>query len=174
MYNKSKAAVVAGLVATSLTMAAAPVSADVNVYSYRQPFLMKPLFDKFTEKTGIAVNVVYAKKGVAERLKREGANSPADLVMTVDIGRLNDVKKAGVVQPVDSPVLKANIPASLRDSDNHWFGLTTRARVIVASKDRVAKGTIKTYEDLASSAAKGKVCTRSGNIKHIVKNFVLD
>jgi iron(III) transport system substrate-binding protein len=156
------AAVLAGVTAISAS------AAEVNVYSYRQPFLMKPLFDNFTSQTGIGVNVVYAKKGVAERLKREGSNSPADLVMTVDIGRLNDVKKAGVTQAVDSAVLKANIPASLRDDESHWFGLTTRARVIAASKDRVPKGTINTYEDLASAAAKGKICTRSGKHAYMV------
>lgn len=158
-----------GMVAVLASVTAISASAaEVNVYSYRQPFLMKPLFDKFTAQTGVDVKVVYAKKGVAERLKREGANSPADLVLTTDIGRLNDVKKAGVTQAVDSAVLNANIPASLRDNEKHWFGLTTRARVIVASKDRVPKGTIKSYEDLAGPAAKNKICTRSGKHAYMV------
>ena len=92
-------------------------AAEVNVYSYRQPFLMKPLFDEFTKETDVKVNVVYAKKGLTERLVREGKNSPADVVLTVDIGRLNDVKQAGVTQAVDSAVLNGNIPANFRDSE---------------------------------------------------------
>lgn len=143
-------------------------AAEVNVYSYRQPFLMKPLFDTFTKETGIKVNTVYAKKGLIERLKREGADSPADVILTVDIGRLNDVKQAGVTQPVSSGALNKNIPENFRDIDNHWFGLTSRARIIVASRDRVAKGTIKTYEDLATDKAANKICTRSGKHPYMV------
>ena len=142
-------------------------AAEVNVYSYRQPFLMKPLFDEFTKETDVKVNVVYAKKGLTERLVREGKNSPADVVLTVDIGRLSDVKQAGVTQAVDSATLNSNIPANFRDSENHWFGLTTRARVIVASRERVPAGTIETYEDLASSKAK-QICTRSGKHSYMV------
>ena len=138
---------------------------EVNVYSYRQPFLIKPMFDAFTRETGIEVNVVYAKKGLIERLEQEGRNSPADLIFTVDIGRLTDAVGAGVTQAVVSDALTANIPAQFRDEGGHWFGLTTRARVIVASKERVAEGDITRYEDLADEKWKGKVCTRSA--KHV-------
>ena len=140
----------------------------VNVYSYRQPFLITPMFDAFTRETGIGVNVVHAKKGLVERLEQEGANSPADLIFTVDIGRLTDAARAGVTQPVRNATLEANIPAQYRDPDHHWFGLTTRARIIVASKDRVPPGAITSYEDLADPMWKGRVCTRSGKHAYMV------
>ncbi len=149
----------------SLSIAAA---AEVNVYSYRQPFLIKPLFDAFTQETGIKVNTVYAKKGLVERLKNEGKNSPADLIFTVDIGRLTDAMKAEVTQTVESAVLNENIPAHFRAANGHWFGLTTRARVIAASKERVKQGDISTYEDLADPKWKGKICTRSGKHPYMV------
>ncbi len=140
----------------------------VNVYSYRQPFLIKPMFDAFTRQTGIAVNVVYAKRGLVERLRQEGSISPADLIFTVDIGRLTDAVNAGVTQPVKRAALKTNIPPQYRDPDHQWFGLTARARIIVASKDRVEPGEIATYEDLADPKWKGRVCTRSGKHAYMV------
>ena len=135
---------------------------EVNVYSYRQAFLVEPLFQGFTEETGIKVNVVFAKKGLAERLQREGANSPADLIFTVDIGRLNEVVEKDLVQAVDSKVLTENIPAQYREPGNLWFGLTTRTRSVYASKERVDLADIQRYEDLADPKWKGKICTRSG------------
>lgn len=140
-------------------------ASEVNVYSYRQPFLIKPMFDLFTKETGIKVNTVFAKKGLVERLKSEGVNSPADLIFTTDIGRLDGAVQGGVTQPVESDVLNGNIPAEFRDADGHWFGLTNRARIIVASKERVAADEISTYEDLADPKFKNRVCTRSG--KHV-------
>ncbi len=159
--------VAVGLVALTIGKGSvfANVAGEVNVYSYRQPFLIKPLFDAFTARTGIKVNVVFAKKGLVERLKREGANSPADLIFTVDIGRLSDVVDANLAQPVGTETLAQNIPAQYRHPDGLWFGLTTRARIIVASKDRIKSGEIRDYEDLADPAWKGRVCTRSG--KHV-------
>lgn len=150
--------------ATLMALAgAAPVLAEeVNVYSLRQPELVQPLFDLFTQKTGIAVNVAYVEKGMVERLVSEGGRSPADLVMTVDIARLAQVVAAGVTQPVVSEVLAANIPAEFRDPANQWFGLTTRARIVYASKDRVADGEVTTYEDLADPKWRGRICTRPG------------
>jgi iron(III) transport system substrate-binding protein len=141
-----------------------PASAqgEVNLYSYRQPFLIQPLLKAFTKKTGIDVNVVFAPKGVLERLKAEGANSPADAVLTVDIGRLHDMVEAGVLRPVASPTLQKNIAAQYRHPDGLWFGLTVRARVFYVSKDRVAPGAIASYEDLARPDLKGRVCIRSG------------
>lgn len=135
---------------------------EVNVYSLRQPELVQPLFDRFTEETGIAVNVAFVEKGMVERLVSEGDRSPADLVMTVDIARLAQVVEAGVTQPVDSAVLQANIPAAFRDPGNQWFGLTTRARIVYASKERVAEGEVTTYEDLADPKWQGRICTRPG------------
>ncbi len=135
---------------------------QVNVYSHRQPELIQPLLDAFTAETGIAVNVAFVDKGMVERLVAEGDRSPADLVLTVDIARLMQVVDAGVTQPVQSDVLEAAIPAQFRDAGDQWFGLTSRARVVYASKDRVAPGEVTTYEDLASDNWKGRICARSG------------
>jgi len=149
--------------ALALTGAALPaLSQEVNVYSHRQPELIQPLIDAFTAQSGITVNIAFVDKGMVERLVAEGNRTPADLVLTVDIARLSEVVNAGVTQPVDSAVLQANIPAQYRDPGNQWFGLTSRARIIYASKDRVAEGDVTTYEDLADPKWTGRICTRSG------------
>lgn len=153
----SALAVAGGLVATG-----AQAAQEVNVYSYRQPFLIEPIFDAFTRETGIKVNVVFAKTGLEERLKREGKNSPADLILTVDVGRMDDLVNDGLTQPVSSEKLNTNIPASYRDPEGRWFSLTSRARVLFASRERVPEGTVKTYEELADPKWKGKLCSRSG------------
>lgn len=147
----------------ALTAAATTTLADeVNVYSYRQPELIKPLIDAFEEKSGNVVNTVFLESGMLERLKAEGDRSPADLVFTVDISRLTELKEAGLTQPVESAVLLDNIPAEMRDQDNHWFGLTGRARLVYASKERVTDGEVTTYEDLSSDTWRGRICTRPG------------
>ena len=133
---------------------------EVNIYSYRQEFLIKPLLDAFTDKTGIKANVVYAKSGVAERLKREGKNSQADVVLTVSVGVLNEFVENKTVQKIKSSTVIKNVPKYYRENSNYWVGLTTRARIIYASKTRVKPGAITTYEDLANSRWKGKVCSR--------------
>lgn len=151
------------LVATAFVSTALPAFADeVNIYSHRQPELIQPLLEAFTAETGIAVNIAFVDKGMAERLVAEGDRSPADLVLTVDVARLIEVVKAGVTQPVESAVLTSNIPAEYRDPANQWFGLTTRARIIYANKDRVKDGEVTTYEDLADPKWKGRLCMRSG------------
>ncbi len=150
------------LAALALTTALPALADEVNVYSHRQPELLQPLVDAFTADTGIAVNVAFVDKGMAERLQAEGDHSPADIVMTVDVARLQQIVDAGVTQAVQSEVLSANVPEALRDPAGHWFGLTTRARIIYASKERVAAGEVTTYEDLASDKWKGRLCTRSG------------
>ena len=136
---------------------------EVNVYSYRQPILIDPFFDEFTKSTGIKVNVLHAKKGLLERLLAEGANTPADLVLTVDIARLNQFVIKDVLIPIKSLILKNNIPSHLRDSENKWFALSKRARIVVISKDRVPSGAITKVEDLADTKWKGKICTRKGS-----------
>ena len=147
----------------ALAAFAAPALAEeVNVYSHRQPELIQPLFDAFTAETGITVNVAFVDKGMVERLQSEGDRSPADLVLTVDIARLSQVVEAGVTQPVESDILNANIPAEFRDPGNLWFGLTSRARILYASKERVADGEVTTYEDLADPKWQGRICTRPG------------
>jgi len=143
---------------------------EVNIYSYREPQLIDPLLKAFTDKTGIKANVVYAAAGLNERLAAEGQNSPADLLFTVDAGRLSEAKDAGLTQPVTlTPALQA-IPKQLRDPDNHWFGLTMRGRVVYASKDRVKQDAI-TYEELADPKWKGKICARSG--QHVYNTSLL-
>lgn len=143
--------------------AAAGARADdeVNIYSYRQPYLIDPLLKAFTERTGIKANVVFAKKGLIERIAAEGKNSPADVLLTVDIGRLTGAVARGITQPVKSANLDKAIPAAFRDSNGHWFGLTRRLRVIYASNERVQQDAI-TYEELADPKWHGKVCVRSG------------
>ncbi|WP_370229687.1 Fe(3+) ABC transporter substrate-binding protein [Salipiger bermudensis] len=151
------------LMAGAAVLAAAPVVAEeVNVYSYRQPELLQPLLDAFTKETGIEVNMAYLAKGMVERLQAEGDRTPADLVFTVDISRLAAVVDAGVTQPVTTDYLQEHVPAQYHDPDGHWWGLTTRARVVYASKDRVADADITTYEDLADPKWQGRICTRSG------------
>jgi len=151
-------------VAVSALLSTPPVNAadEVNLYSYRQPFLIEPLLKSFTDETGIKVNVVFAKKGMLEKIQAAGSNNPADAVLTVDIGRLYGLKQAGVFEPVNSDVLNANIPAHLRDPDGLWFGLTQRSRIALTSKDRVKPGELTTYEDLADPKFRGRICVRSG------------
>jgi len=134
---------------------------EVNLYSYRQEFLIRPLLDAFTTETGIAVNVQFVKGGILKRMQEEGEAGAADLVLTADIATLNQHVEADTFQPVESPVLAANIPAQFRDPAGKWFGLTTRARVIVYAKNRINPGEIKTYEDLADPKWAGRICTRS-------------
>ena len=124
--------------------------------------------DGFTEQTGIAVNVAFLNKGMIERLRAEGRRSPADLVFTTDISRLHSVVSAGLTQPVTEANPTDNIPAAYRDPGNHWFGLTLRARVIYASKARVKKGEVTSYEDLADPKWQGRICTRSGTHSYML------
>ena len=150
----------------AIALMAFPFSAsadgEVNIYSYRQSYLLKPLLDAFEKETGIESNVVFAKQGLAERLEREGRNSPADVVMTVDISRINELVERDLVQGVRNETLEKNIPENLRHPEGKWFALTTRARLIYTSKERVKEGEITTYEELADEKWKDRICTRSG------------
>ncbi len=151
----------------SMTLAAG----EVNIYSYRQPELIKPLLDAFTKETGITTNVLFLDKGLVERIRAEGANSPADVILTVDIQRLTEAKDGGVVQPVvDNATINKDIPAAFRDPAGEWFGLTTRGRVVYASKDRVSQNSI-TYEELADPKWKGKICIRDGQHSYNIALF---
>jgi iron(III) transport system substrate-binding protein len=134
----------------------------VNVYSYRQPELVQPLFDAFTKNTGIAVRMIYAEKGLIERIEQEGELSPADVLLTSDVGRLVEASAKGLAQPVDNEKINSNVPENLRDVEKQWFGLTMRARVIYASRERVAQDAIS-YEELADPKWLGKICTRPGD-----------
>lgn len=149
------------LLAALVASTALPALAqEVNIYSHRQPELIQPLLDAFTAETGIPVNIAFVDKGMVEKLKAEGDRSPADLVLTVDIARLTEVVDSGVTQPVTNEALAAAIPAEMRDPEGDWFGLTTRARIVYASKERVADGEVTTYEDLADPKWQGRICTR--------------
>ncbi|MFM7083966.1 MAG: Fe(3+) ABC transporter substrate-binding protein [Hyphomicrobium sp.] len=134
---------------------------EVNVYSYREPELIKPMLESFTAKTGIKVNYIFAKDGLIERMRAEGANSPADVLLTNEFGLLILAKEAGVTASNNSEDLITRIPTSLQDPEGHWFALTRRARVFFVSKDRVKEDTLS-YEDLAQAKWKGRICMRSG------------
>ncbi|MCJ8302426.1 extracellular solute-binding protein [Shewanella sp.] len=140
---------------------AANAAENLTVYSYRQAFLVGPILANFTKETGIDVDVVFSKKGIAERMMREGRLSPADIVLTSDFSRLMELVDKNLVIPVDSELLKANIPAKYRSVEDNWYALTMRVRNIYSSKDRLGKLDID-YEDLADPKYKGKICTRSG------------
>ena len=156
------------LTTSAFATTTAHAAEEVNVYSYRQPFLIKPMFDQFTKETGIKVNTVFAQSGLVERLQNEGRNSPADIIFTVDVGNLNNAVTKGLTQGVDSELLTANVPAAFRDPDGQWYGLTNRARIIVTSKERVSEAEVESYEDLAKPEFAGRICTRSG--KHVYMN----
>jgi len=152
--------------AASLCLAAltpAPANAGkVNLYSYRQPFLIRPLLDAFTEETGIEVRVVFAKQGMVEKILAAGENSPADAVLTSDIGRLDALQQADLLEPIRSDTLDAHVPAHLRHPDGLWFGLTTRARVIWAHRERVVPDEVHSLSDLTDPKFRGRLCMRSG------------
>ena len=133
----------------------------LTVYSYRQAFLVEPILTRFTEETGIGVNLVFAKDGIAERLVREGRLSPADLVLTSDFSRLVELVDKDLTSPVKNPLLESNIPAQYRDPDGQWYALTMRVRNLYTAKDRLGQQQL-TYEELADPKYKGKICTRSG------------
>ena len=159
------------LTAVTLAVLAAATSQaranEVNIYTYREAQLIQPLLDAFTKDTGIKTNVVSASSGLEQRIKAEGANSPADVLLTVDIGRLQEAVDLGITQPVKSAVLEKASPEQYRDPNGHWFGISMRARVVYASKERVKQDAI-TYEELADPKWKGRICIRSG--QHIYNN----
>jgi iron(III) transport system substrate-binding protein len=135
----------------------------VNVYNSRHYQTDQALWDGFTKATGIAVNIVDGThEQLIERMRTEGANSPADVFITVDAGRLAQAMQLGLLQPIESDLLDSRIPENLRDPDGLWYGLAVRARVLVYAKDRLEPSQIPTYESLADPALKGKVLTRSG------------
>ena len=152
-----------------LALGSVALGADVNVYSARHYDTDLALYERFTEQTGIAVNLIEGgSDGLIERIRNEGEFSPADLLITVDAGRLWRAQQQGIFQPIDSAVLRERIPAHLRDSDGHWFGLSKRARVIVYSKAKGLPNGIVRYEDLTDERLRGQVCMRSsGNIYNL-------
>lgn len=155
------------MVAAPVGLVPVPAAADeVNLYSHRHYEEDERVFALFTERTGIAVNVVRAEADqLMERLRSEGAASPADLLVTVDAGRLHRAKTEGLLQPVESAELEELVPESMRDPEGHWFAFTARARVMIYAPDRVAADELSTYEALAARQWRGRLLTRSsGNI----------
>ena len=136
---------------------------SLNIYSHRQPYLLKPFIEAYTKKTGVKLNVVYSSKGLAQRLAAEGANSPADLILTVDIARLYRYEDLDLLAKIDSKILNEKIPPYLRSKNNTWFGLSKRTRAIAISRERVKSGQVLRYEDLADPKLKGKICSRPGS-----------
>ena len=153
------------LTATVLLLCSTQVFAnEINVYSAREEQLIKPLLDAFSKDTGIKVNLVTGDDDpLLERLKREGENSPADVLITADAGRLYRAVENGSLQPIQSAKLNQAIPAHLRDAGNQWFGLTYRARVLFYNPATVKAAELSTYEDLADPKWKGRICVRSSN-----------
>ncbi len=161
--NRASLAVMGALVAASPAWA----QGEVNVYTYRETKLVQPLFDAFTKDTGIKVNVISASSGLEQRIKTEGANSPADVLLTVDISRLEDAVQNGITQPIGSKAVDAVVPSAFRDPEGHWAAVAMRARIVYASKARVPQSALA-YEELADPKWKGKICIRSG--QHMYNN----
>ena len=137
---------------------------QIVVYSARNEQLIKPMFDAYTKETGVDIKFITDKEGpLMQRLKAEGAGSPADILLTVDAGNLWQARQMQLLKPVKSTVLEANIPAHLRDADNYWFGLSVRARTIVYNTQRVKPEQLSTYEDLADPKCKKRLCLRSAD-----------
>jgi iron(III) transport system substrate-binding protein len=155
--------VVMALAAVMMLQAVAWASADeLVVYTARKEHLVKPLFDAYTKKTGVEIKYVTDKAGaLLQRLKAEGTNTPADILITVDAGNLWHAANVGLLEPVKSEVLEANVPSHLRDAEGRWFGLSVRARTIVYSTERLKPSDMSTYEDLATSKWKGRLCLRT-------------
>jgi iron(III) transport system substrate-binding protein len=153
----------AGLVALALACGNAGAQDNVlNIYSSRHYQTDEALYGNFTTLTGIKINRIDASEdALIERIRNEGAKSPADVLITVDAGRLWRVEQLGLLQPVKSATLESRIPASFRDPGGQWFGFSLRARVIAYDKDKVKPAEIQTYESLADPRWKGKICTRS-------------
>lgn len=151
------------LAALALSAAAPPVLAEgIVVYSARNEQLIKPLFDAYTRDTGVQIRFITDKEGpLMARLKAEGKNTPADVLLTVDAGNLWQASEEGLLRPIRSQTLETNVPAHLRDPDNEWFGLSVRARTIVYNTGKLKPADLSTYEDLADPKWKGRVCLRT-------------
>lgn len=157
LFLDKRFGIVAALALTSAGMANAQ---ELNLYTTREPGLIEPLLESFTKDTGIKVNTIFVRDGLTERVAAEGERSPADVLMTVDLGNLLDLVEKGLTQPVRSATLEAAIPAHLRGANGDWFSLSLRARVLYAAKDLDL--TTFNYEDLADERWRGKICIRSG------------
>lgn len=151
-------------VTSVITFSSQAAAAQVNVYSARQEELIKPVLDKFSAETGIQVNLITGKPDeLISRMASEGRNSPADVLISTDVGRLYRAQSQGLLQPITSDALTAAIPAHLRDPAQHWFGLTMRARPILYIPGKVDPKQLSTMEDLTSEQWRGRICIRSSD-----------
>ena len=170
-----KIALSAALISTSIAVGFGVESStahagELNIYSYRSPILLEPFLTKYTAKTGTRFNVVHAPKGLVTRLKSEGSATKADLVLTVDVSRVEELADTGLLDRLNSPVINKNVPAHLRDVSDTWTALSLRARIVVAS-DAVKNGEINRIEDLVNPKWKGRICTRKGS--HVYNRALL-
>ncbi len=164
MFKSTPFRLLSLLCLSSLLAPPALADGEVNVYSARKEDLIKPLLDDFSKQTGIKVNLVTGKEeALLQRLQSEGVNTPADVLLTSDAGRLAAAQQAGVLQAIQSETLNRTIPAAYRDPNGYWYGLSVRARPIIYAKDRVQPGQLSTYEALADPQWKGKLCLRSSD-----------
>lgn len=170
-FGKTIAAAAMFVVSAGIAHVEELAAQELNVYSYRNQQLLQPLLDAYAAETGTVFNIVHAPKGLAQRLQAEGASSPADLVLTVDVSRIAELKALDLLAPLKSEVINARVPTWLRDVDDRWTALTTRARIVVTSKERVADGAITRIEDLADPKWQGLVCTRKGS--HVYNRALL-
>ena len=139
------------------------LSIELNIYSNRSASLLEPFTKEYEKEFSIKFNILHAPKGLAQRLKSEGKNSPADVILTVDISRLSELSDMGLLQNINSSIIDKNVPTNLRDKNKKWISLSTRARVIGISKERIKPNQIQRIEDLANPKYKGKICTRAGS-----------
>ena len=163
--------VICGALLMAIISNGAALAESLGIYTHRQPFLLEPILEAYTKKTGVEFQTVYAPKGLAARLKAEGERTDADLVLTVDISRIKELADTGLLAPLASDILNKHVPSHLRDANDRWTALSLRARIIAVSKDRVGKQAITTIEDLASPKWQGRVCSRKGS--HVYNRAVL-
>ena len=163
--------VICGALLMAIISNGAAHAESLGIYTHRQPFLLEPILEAYTKKTGVEFQTVYAPKGLAARLKAEGERTEADLVLTVDISRIKELADTGLLAPLASDILNKHVPSHLRDANDRWTALSLRARIIAVSKERVGKQAITTIEDLASPKWQGRVCSRKGS--HVYNRAVL-
>ena len=163
--------VICGALLMAIISNGAALAESLGIYTHRQPFLLEPILEAYTKKTGVEFQTVYAPKGLAARLKAEGERTEADLVLTVDISRIKELADTGLLAPLASDILNKHVPSYLRDANDRWTALSLRARIIAVSKERVGKQAISTIEDLASPKWQGRVCSRKGS--HVYNRAVL-
>ena len=163
--------VICGALLVAIISNGAAFAESLGIYTHRQPFLLEPILEAYTKKTGVEFQTVYAPKGLAARLKAEGERTEADLVLTVDISRIKELADTGLLAPLASDILNKHVPSYLRDANDRWTALSLRARIIAVSKERVGKQAITTIEDLASPKWQGRVCSRKGS--HVYNRAIL-